>query len=106
MFNFKNLKLDKEYSKGNTSSFVGIKRDKKGDFVFRLPKGFDDFPENDFDSVKKLFFTMYKTFSKFERDAKDDLEEKHPSGKDNLYEKTNGYTFKDENDEEVCIALQ
>lgn len=67
MINFYELKL----VKNKTDNFVGIRKSKSGDdFEFCLPNGFNDFPE-DFDQVRDLFFKMYRTFGKFERDNKD-----------------------------------
>ncbi|MBO3461484.1 LlaJI family restriction endonuclease [Aetokthonos hydrillicola Thurmond2011] len=67
MINFYNLKLLK--IKDPKDNFVGIRKSKSGNsFEFCLPNGFQDFPENDFDQVRELFFKMYRTFRKFERD--------------------------------------
>ena len=62
MFNFKTLKLTKRCDSESTNSFVGIRRNENGELEFRLPHGFDDFPENDFDATKEPFFKMYRTF--------------------------------------------
>ncbi|WP_324986424.1 LlaJI family restriction endonuclease [Nostoc sp.] len=68
MFDFSSFKL----VKGSNDFFIGIRKSKLGDnFEFCLPNGFDDFPEGDFDAVRDLFFKMYRTFSKFERDNLD-----------------------------------
>lgn len=65
MINFSELKLVKL----KTDNFVGIRKSKSGDgFEFCLPNGFHNFPEKDFDQVRDLFFKMYRTFRKFERD--------------------------------------
>jgi hypothetical protein len=67
VFDFNSLKL----IKGSNDFFVGIRKCKSvsGDgFEFCLPNGFDNFPEGDFDEVRDLFFKMYRTFRKFERD--------------------------------------
>ncbi|MCP2731887.1 hypothetical protein [Limnofasciculus baicalensis] len=65
MFDFNSLKL----IKGSNDFFVGIRKSISGDsFEFCLPNGFDNFPEGDFDSVRDLFFKMYRTFRKFEHD--------------------------------------
>ena len=69
MINFSNLKLLKV--KEPKDNFVGIRKSKSGDgFEFCLPNGFQNFPEEDFDQVRDLFFKMYRTFCKFERDNK------------------------------------
>ncbi|MBW4573522.1 MAG: LlaJI family restriction endonuclease [Tolypothrix carrinoi HA7290-LM1] len=66
MIDFSELKLvtDKQ------DNFVGIRKSKSGDgFEFCLPNGFNYFPEKEnFDKVRDLFFKMYRTFRKFERD--------------------------------------
>ena len=103
MFNFKKLKLDKQYNPENTSSFVGIRRNKKSELVFRLPKGFENFPENDFEETKKLFFRMYRTFRKFENDNNSLQTDKFSAGKDNIEIKGNGYRFKDKEDNDVVL---
>ena len=51
------------------SPFVGIRKSALGDgYEFCLPNGFDNFPDGDFNEVRDLFFKMYRTFRKFERD--------------------------------------
>ncbi|BAY42252.1 hypothetical protein NIES2111_66480 (plasmid) [Nostoc sp. NIES-2111] len=65
MFDFSGLKLIKQ----SYDSFVGIRKSPSGEgFDFCLPNGFEDFPESDFDEIRNLFFKMYRTFGKFERD--------------------------------------
>lgn len=65
MINFSELKLVKK----KEDNFVGIRKSQSGDgFEFCLPNGFENFPEKDFDQVRDLFFKMYRTFRKFERD--------------------------------------
>lgn len=64
MFDLKSLKITKK------DSFVGI-RYINNVLEFCLPYGFDEFPEDNFNEVKKLFFNMYNTFKKFERDTED-----------------------------------
>jgi hypothetical protein len=68
MFDFSSLNIVK-----NTNDFfIGIRKSKLEDnFEFCLPNGFDNFPEGDFDAVRNLFFKMYRTFRKFERDNLD-----------------------------------
>lgn len=67
MFNFAKITLVKQ--REAKDNFVGIRKSAsdKG-FEFCLPNGFDDFPDGDFDQIKDLFFRMYRTFNKFERD--------------------------------------
>lgn len=67
MIDFSELKLVK--NKDAQDNFVGIRKSKSGkSFEFCLPNGFENFPESDFDKVRNLFFYMYRTFKKFERD--------------------------------------
>ena len=81
MLNFKELKLDKRID-NNTDPFVGIKKNEKnGKPEFRLPIGFDDFPEGDFNATKQLFFRMYRTFKKFERDNLKNFQDNKPKKK-------------------------
>lgn len=103
MFNFKNLKLDKRESPENTSSFVGIRRDENNDLVFRLPKGFNDFPDNNFEETKNLFFKMYRTFKKFENDNKNFQTDQRSAGKDNIEVGGNAYNFKDKEENDVVL---
>ncbi len=103
MFNFNTLKLTKRCDSESTNSFVGIRRTTNGELEFRLPHGFDDFPEDDFDQTKRLFFRMYSTFKKFERDSTRDISDQRPAGKDNIETSGNGYQFKDKEDNEVIL---
>lgn len=106
MFNFKELKLDRRESTDNLSSFVGIRRN-NNELEFRLPKGFEKFPDNDFDATKQLFFRMYRTFKKFEQKFNEDKSQlpldKNSAGKDNIETKGNAYLFKDKEDNEVLL---
>jgi len=103
MFNFKKLKVVAAENTGSTSSFVGIRRGLSGELEFNLPKGFDNFPNGDFNETKKLFFRMYKTFKHFDNDRiQKDLDRK-PSGKDNIETNGKAYIFKDSEDNDVII---
>lgn len=65
MIDFSELNIVKK----SKNSFVGIRKSESGGgFEFCLPEGFDDFPTKNYDLVKKLFFSLYRTFRKFERD--------------------------------------
>ena len=65
MLDFSKLKLVKR----SKDSFVGIRKSSTGEELeFYLPNGFEDFPSENFDEIKNLFFRMYRTFRKFERD--------------------------------------
>jgi hypothetical protein len=106
MFNFKELKLDRRESADNLSSFVGIRRN-NNELEFRLPVGFEAFPDNDFNATKQLFFRMYRTFKKFEKKFNENKSQlpldKNSAGKDNIETKGNAYLFKDEEDNEVLL---
>ncbi|MCI5165735.1 MAG: hypothetical protein D3903_06475 [Candidatus Electrothrix sp. GM3_4] len=103
MFNFKELKLDKRED-STSDPFVGIRRNSKNEIEFRLPKGFENFPENDFASTKKLFFRMYRTFKKFEREHcyKVPNDKKSPQ-KDNIESDGNAYSFSDKEGKDVVL---
>lgn len=104
MFNFKTLKLTKRCNSESTNSFVGIRRNENGEVEFRLPHGFDDFPENDFEATKNLFFKMYRTFKKFERDNwRQNILDARSAGKDNVETEKNGYRFKDKSENDVVL---
>lgn len=103
MFNFKKLKLVRAGNAGSISSFVGIRRGLTGELEFTLPKGFNNFPDGDFNATKKLFFRMYKTFKHFESDQVQTELDKKPAGKDNIETDGKAYTFKDSDDNDVII---
>jgi hypothetical protein len=104
MFNFKTLKLTKRYDSESTNSFVGIRRNENGEVEFRLPHGFDDFPENDFEATKDLFFKMYRTFKKFERDNwRQNILDTRSAGKDQVQKEKDGYRFKNKEDNDVVL---
>jgi len=103
MFNFKALTLTKRCNSESTNSFVGIRRGANNELEFRLPHGFDGFPEDDFDATKNLFFKMYSTFKKFERDSTRDFLDQRAVGKDNVEKQNNGYRFRDKEDNDVVL---
>ena len=108
MFNLAQLKIEKRSDNPSTNSFVGIRRnDDTGELVFRLPLGFDAFPEDDFSEVKSLFFKMYRTFKKFEKDNYEnhnkDIQDEKPSAKDNTKSSANGYRFTDKEENDVVL---
>lgn len=103
MFNFKELKLDKRED-NTTDSFVGIRRNAKHEIEFRLPKGFEEFPENDFIATKKFFFRMYRTFKKFEREHFEKLlSDQRSTRKDNIESGGNAYSFSDKEGNDVIF---
>lgn len=103
MFNFRKLKMIRAGTAGSNNSFVGIRRGLSGDLEFNLPKGFDNFPNGDFNETKKLFFRMYKTFKHFDNDRTQKELDKKPAGKDNIQTDGKAYTFKDSEDNDVII---
>ncbi|MDD5227900.1 MAG: hypothetical protein PHN45_12095 [Methylococcales bacterium] len=110
MFNFKTLKLTKRCDSESTNSFVGIRRNVNGEVEFRLPHGFDDFPtdnldptKNDFEATKELFFKMYRTFKKFERDSTREIVDPRSNGKDQIQKEKDGYRFKNKEDNDVVL---
>lgn len=77
MFNIQELNIKTNYVGGAVSleekkhNFVGIKRNlNDNQLEFWLPKGFDDFPKDNFDSLKRMFFRTYKTYRKFFEEKK------------------------------------
>ena len=103
MFNFNTLKIDKRENPNDLSSFVGIRRGANDILEFRLPRGFEQFPDNDFDATKKLFFRMYSTFKKFENDRTLPELDGRASGKDNVERQNNSYRFRDKEDNDVVL---
>lgn len=107
---FKDIERDRK-----SFSFVGIKRNSETqELEFWLPLGFQNFDNTDFDLVKKFFFSMYRTFKNYiaRKFAKiDELEKKRieneyfKNNRDGLYEKSGGFAFKiDEQDEVVLYS--
>lgn len=108
MFNFSELKVikSKEAEARKCGSFVGIRRDKFSDEMhFVLPKGFDNFNVS-YDSIKNLFFNMYKTFQKFINEKKriDQVLDNKPQSKDNIaIENSKAYIFINSDGDEVVL---
>lgn len=85
-------------------SFVGIKRDEAtNDLQFWLPLGFQQFDNDDFDTVKKFFFSMYRTFKTYAKRKRETLAESLDNQRDGIYEKNGGFAYKTENNEEVVL---
>jgi hypothetical protein len=103
MFNFRKLRIVKASETGSISSFVGIRRGGDGQLEFSLPRGFKEFPENNFNFTKNLFFKMYQTFKKFEVNQLQKTLDKYPAGKDNTETLGNAYAFKDSEDNDVIL---
>jgi hypothetical protein len=73
MINFSELKLVTSEERDIGDNFVGIRKSSstKG-FEFCLPNGFDkDNFDGNFNQIRDLFFKLYRTFNKFEKDNKD-----------------------------------
>lgn len=97
MFNFEDLDIEKD---NNCNAFVGIRKDTKTNrMTFYLPKGFQNF-EPSYENIKKLFFSMYRTFKRFEIDnsfriAK--MLDRKGKNRDNITSRDfEGYRFLDE----------
>jgi len=110
MFNFKTLKLDKREDPKSEDPFVGIRRNQEThELEFRLPRGFQDFPDSDFELTKRFFFGMYRTFKKFEQDQKgkknviNKQDDNKNSPKDNIEKKGDAYQFTDKEDNDVLL---
>ncbi|OQW91296.1 MAG: hypothetical protein BWK78_05045 [Thiotrichaceae bacterium IS1] len=103
MFNFKELKLNKRTDPNNPDPFIGIHRNESHGFEFRLPVGFENFPEGNFDLTKHLFFRMYRSFKKFERDNLKDLQQSETTGKDNIEVSSNASRFKDREGNDIVL---
>ena len=109
MFNFKELQLNKRVDSEKHDPFVGIRRSETQDgFEFRLPVGFDKFPEGNFELIKQLFFRMYRSFKKFERDNLSNLPLSKPEdkGKDNVQVRKahhKAHQFKDKEGNDVIL---
>ena len=90
------------------NDFVGIRKSESGKkFEFCLPNGFDDFPSDNYDLIKKLFFALYRTFRKFKRDniGSDRFKEKdsdYQNEQDDLVISSGGISLSTEDGEE-CI---
>lgn len=107
MFNFNELAIVQPNEPNcYRGSFVGIRQDKYlGKMAFTVPKGFEDFEVN-YENVKNLFFSMYRTFDKFLETAKkiENLDDK-PTGKDNtqIDNHRGAYIFTDEDNNETIL---
>ena len=107
MFNFNELAIVQPNEPNcYRGSFVGIRQDKYlGKMDFTVPKGFEDFEVN-YDNVKNLFFSMYRTFDKFLENAKknENLDNK-PTEKDNIQidNHRGAYRFTDEDNNQTIL---
>ncbi len=106
MFNFEYLDIQKN-TEDIYNSFVGIRKNiKTNRMTFYLPKGFESFEIN-YENVKNLFFSMYKTFKRFEIDnisKFDKMLDKEGRNRDNTYSRDlKGYRFSDEEDDSEVL---
>jgi len=102
MFNFSTIKLDKR-TNDDRDSFVGIRKTDQGEIIFRLPIGFENFPDGNFNATKQLFFRMYRTFKKFENDNLKSFHDTKPKGRDNIEVGGNAYQFKDKDGNDILL---
>jgi hypothetical protein len=112
MFDLKNIDFIKTDSqRGRKSySFVGLKRkDNSERLEFWLPLGFDTFETEinnptSFNRVKNFFFKMYRTFQTYrERKLNQLREEEKTKDRDGVFEFENGFSFVNENYEQVVF---
>ena len=101
MFNFDDLDIEKD-TDDSCNSFVGIRKNTETSrMTFYLPKGFENFEVN-YENVKNLFFSMYKTFKRFEMDNIsnfDKMLDREGRNRDNTYSRdSRGYSFSSEED--------
>lgn len=83
-------------------TFVGIKKKKDtGKFEFQLPKGFSNFPTNNYSNVKSLFFKTYRTYRKFFEEKKKLSEENQLDG---FSELENGYSIESKDGQTVSYS--
>lgn len=105
MFNLDKMKIIKGNERDKKSySFVGIKRNlATNQLEFWLPLGFENFPHNDKNSVKKLFFRMYKTFNIFSKNIP--KSKNIDKNRDGVIQATGGFKIKNsDNSEVICYS--
>lgn len=95
MFDLQELSVKTNYA-GELGNFVGIRRNPNSSALeFCLPKGFQNFPSGNFESMKKMFFRTFKTYRKF-------FEEKKQLSDSNSFDGFNefsgGYTLSGKDD--------
>ncbi len=98
----KGIERDKQHY-----SFVGIERNKdSGELEFWLPLGFENFPENDFVSLKNFFFKMYRTISIYiKKKNYKGLEEgkERDTKRDGFYEYNGGFGLENQDRDEIVL---
>lgn len=102
---------DRKNLNGKNYSFVGLKKSEMEGFEseFWLPLGFDNFETEitnptSFDRVKNFFFKMYRTFQTYRKRKLNQLtEEEKTKDRDGVFEFENGFSFVNENNEEVVF---
>lgn len=115
MFDLNNIdfiRTDEQHGRRGYS-FVGIQRKRNSDRLeFWLPFGFDDFAkdsleEKNFADTKDFFFKMYRTFKTYleRRKLRENplTNEEITDDRDGLVESENGFSFVNENNEEVIF---
>lgn len=98
----KGLERDKQHY-----SFVGIERNKmNGKLEFWLPLGFENFPEDNFISLKNFFFKMYRTLSIYiKKKEYRELEEgkETDTHRDGFYESKGGFGLVNQDKDEIVL---
>ncbi len=106
MFNLSKLKIvNPSLDDGCFSSFVGIRKGYTNELEFCLPKGFEQFDPS-YENLKRLFFSMYATFKKFEEENIKNIDsylDKKSQNKDNVKTIGEGYKFRDSEDNDVVL---
>jgi hypothetical protein len=112
MFDLNNIDFIKtDEQRGRKSySFVGLKRKENSERLeFWLPLGFDTFETEitnptSFSRVKNFFFKMYRTFQTYKvRKLNQLTEEEKTKDRDGVFEFENGFSFVNENNEQVVF---
>lgn len=111
MFDLKNIdfiksEADRQIRNAKNYSFVGLKKSDNPAserLEFWLPLGFDTFNPT-FENSKTFFFNMYRTFQVYgERKLNQLTEEERTTDRDGVFEFENGFSFVNENSEQVVF---
>ena len=100
MFNPSDLKVIKCSRRSPPYSFVGIRRNERGERELRLPVGFDDFPAEDPIAINAQFFRLYRTlkvFATYQRGRRSTTSE------DGVRQEEGGFSFVNKDDEPVTL---
>ncbi len=104
MLNFEYLKVIKESDYND--SFIGIRKSRTEDSLeFCLPFGFENFPKDDYNEVRNLFFKMYRTFRKFANSASQSQkkQKKHRDDQDQINLSSSGKIIQNADGDECVI---